>query len=505
MKEWTTEERYRELDRSALGELEELHNQVKQSPFRCDYHVQTVTGLLGDTNGFSWFNGRWHLFYQWFPYGPVHGLKHWYHTSSPDLLHWRNEGVALIPSGYMDNKGDFSGSGYAEGDTLYLPYTGNHRDEDWTRTPYQLLATMDKDGNFTKQEEMLYGPVEGYSEHQRDPKLFYRKEDGYYYFLLGAQTEGKKGKFLLFRSEEIRKGWKCLGELKVRGYDDFGFMVECPDLERVGDQWLLLFSPQGLAPQKDEFRNIYQNVYLIGDMDFENLEFIPQGPYKELDRGFDFYAAQCAGQSIWPDKAVMCAWFGVSDYSYPPTIEEGYSGLQTMPRILTIENGCLKQRPPETMKELRKGILFEKKDGSVLKDELKGKMPSACVIETKHTGEKMSLSLFAEGEGKGFCVSYDGNKLTADRSAMFHQLNTEYGTDRSVVLPDGLKDLQIFIDHSCAEIFVNDGDYVLSARLFPVAKEDGFAFEGIDDITVYETGRAVEDDFVIFSDQKTQD
>ena len=129
MREWTREERYGALDMKDLGRLEELHKQIQKSIWRCDYHVQTVTGLMGDTNGFSYFNNRWHLFYQWFPYGAVHGLKHWYHVSSPDLVTWRNEGLGIGPSELYDDKGVFSGSGYPEGDTLYLPYTGNHRDE----------------------------------------------------------------------------------------------------------------------------------------------------------------------------------------------------------------------------------------------------------------------------------------------------------------------------------------------------------------------------------------
>ncbi len=505
MKEWTREERYRELTRDALGELQQLHETVSASPYRCTYHVQTVTGLLGDTNGFSYFKDRWHLFFQWFPYGPVHGLKHWYHVSGPDLIRWENEGVALIPDRYEDNKGDFSGSGFACGDKLYLPFTGNHRDEDWTRTPYQLLAVMDEDGNITKQDKILYGPVEGYTEHQRDPKLFYRKEDDSYYFLLGAQDMNKKGKFLLFRSKQIEEGWELLGELKVRGYDDFGFMVECPDLERVGDDWLLLFSPQGVEPQEDEFRNIYQNVYFIGQMDFDNLEFIPNGPYKELDRGFDFYAAQCAGQDVMPDAAVMCAWFGVSDYVYEPQVEHGYSGLQTMARVMTIEDGKLMQRPPKAVYGLKDELLLRIHEGKTEKDILNGRMEPACLIRADNIDDRpFEMCLFCTEDQKGFTVSCRNGKLTVEREEVINKLNTAYGTDRSVRCENGLHSLEIFVDHSCIEIFVNDGEYVLSARVFPCANENGFRAEGLDELAVYRLNASVKDDFVIFPDQKQE-
>ena len=506
MKEWTSEERYTELSEERLDELRELHEASKQSRWCSAYHVQPVTGLMGDINGFSLFKDRWHLFFQWFPYGPVHGLKHWYHVSSDDLLHWENEGAGIIPGDYADNKGAFSGSGFAEGDTLYLPYTGNRRDENWVRHPYQLLAMMDTEGNIIKQKEPLAAPLEEYTEHQRDPKLFYRKEDGYYYFLIGVQNHDKKGKFALFRSKEIQTGWEFAGELKIRGYEDLGYMVECPDLERAGDKWVLLFSPQGLEPKGDEFNNLYNNVYLIGDMDFDNLEFIPEGEMKELDRGFDFYAAQCASQDKWPDKLVLGAWMGVSDYTYPPTAEEGYFGLQIMPRLLSIENGELKQRPLPVMEEIKKDKVFHtlhNETDILLKD---GILPQACVIEARPEDKDLLLRLFTDKEDSGFLIKYDAETkyLVIDKSGLFHQTNTEYGTQRRVHLENGLQELEIFVDRSSIEIFVNDGEYVLTARIFPTESETGFVYETEGEITVFTAETTVRDDFVIFPWQKNQ-
>jgi beta-fructofuranosidase len=111
-------------------------------------------------------------------------------------------------------------------------------------------------------------------------------------------------------------------------------------------KWLLLFSPQGYAAKGDEFRNAYQNVYMIGKLDLNALTFTPNGPYKELDRGFDFYAAQCASQHEYKNTALLMGWLGCSDYSYPPTDEEGWSGLLTLPRELTIEDGKLSKTSP---------------------------------------------------------------------------------------------------------------------------------------------------------------
>ncbi len=499
MKEWTREERYRPLDKKDVPMLKELHEKIKTSIWRCQYHVQTVTGLLGDTNGFSWFNGKWHLFYQWFPYGGVHGLKHWYHVESTDLVHWKNKGVGVIADGPYDDHGAFSGSGFVENDILYLPYTGNHRDENWVRYPTQLLAYMTKDGAFHKQEKPLYGNIEGYSEHQRDPKMFYRPEDGYYYFMLGVQNLEKKGKFLLMRSQSITEGWQVYGEMKIRGYEDFGFMVECPALEKMGDKWLLVFSPQGLQPQGDDFQNIYNNTYFIGDMDFENIEFIPDGPFKELDHGFDFYAAQCAHQDQFKDKAVLDAWFGISDMEYLPTVEQGYSGLQTMPRLLSIEDGKLKQRPVPATQELKGDVIEQSKEEFVLEQ-----MPRACVIEIKGNDSDFMLDLFKHEKHSGFVITYNqkSQTLIIDRGDLENRINADYGTTRKLHLENGLQECIIFVDHSSVEMFINDGEYVSSSRIFPTLEEKQMVSTGNgNEVTVYQAKRTVEDDFIIYPEQ----
>ena len=122
MKTWTKEERYRVL--KDKEEIRPLHEKIIQSDYRQHYHIQSVTGLLNDPNGFVYHDGVWHLFYQWCPWGAVHGLKYWYHTVSDDLVRWRNVGVCIRPDTEYDNKGAYSGSALPLGDNLYLYYTG---------------------------------------------------------------------------------------------------------------------------------------------------------------------------------------------------------------------------------------------------------------------------------------------------------------------------------------------------------------------------------------------
>src|SRR5688572_13285508 len=103
--EWTKEQRYRTLEEASGDEVFELEKRVKSSVWRQTYHIQPNTGLLNDPNGFSYYNGEYHLFYQWFPLGPVHGLKYWYHMKSKDMVHWEDAGVGIEPGDYFDSHG----------------------------------------------------------------------------------------------------------------------------------------------------------------------------------------------------------------------------------------------------------------------------------------------------------------------------------------------------------------------------------------------------------------
>ena len=77
--------------------MERFLERISVSKYRQTFHIQAVTGLMNDPNGFVYFDNKWHLFYQWCPWGAVHGLKYWYHVVSKDLITWENLGVCLIP------------------------------------------------------------------------------------------------------------------------------------------------------------------------------------------------------------------------------------------------------------------------------------------------------------------------------------------------------------------------------------------------------------------------
>lgn len=161
------------LDQVNQEDIDKLILRVNSDTWREMFHIQPISGLLNDPNGFSYYNGEYHLFYQWHPLGPFHGLKYWYHTKSTDLVNWKNVGIAIKPDGYCDSGGAYSGSAIEYNGKLFLLYTGNIRDENYERHPHLCIAIVDAQDHITKLEGSVLDEVPtGYTEHFRDPKVW---------------------------------------------------------------------------------------------------------------------------------------------------------------------------------------------------------------------------------------------------------------------------------------------------------------------------------------------
>ncbi len=485
MKEWTREERYRVL--KDAGEIRDLYERIQTSAYRQRYHVQPITGLSSDPNGFALHNGTWHLCYQWCPWGAVHGLKYWYHVVSPDLVHWQNAGIGLKPDCYWDNRGTHSGSAISRDGELVFFYTGNHRDEDWVRTPYTCAAKLDAEGNPKKLPEPLFGTRDDYSEHQRDPKVVYNAEKNKYYILIGAQTLDERGTALVYESDQLLEGWKLAGQLHVPGYEKFGGMWECPYIVNISGKDVLIFSPQYTKlPGRGESTN--HNVYFIGKMDYDTLTFTPETDYQYLDFGFDFYAAQGAANVGDPDKAILISWIGLPDNHYPTEPEE-WEGSMTLPRELRVSGSRLIQTPVAGITDLREEEI-----------PAEGKLPEFGELEATFTGEDTDLNLYTKADGSGgFRIHYDAAKkvATIDRTGMDKRFNENVGEILDMPLPNGLQKLQIFIDRCSVEIFANDGEATFTSHIYPTEAEHNYTLSHYNSLKIWKYKASVKDDFVV--------
>ena len=466
--DWTRKKLYSQYDKWSADYLLALQAQAAQSDFRPTYHIAPTSGLLNDPNGFSFFNNQWHLFYQSFPFGPVHGLKSWVHLVSDDLVAWHNLGTILNADTAYDSHGAYSGSAMVIEDRLFLMYTGNVRDKDWVRHPFQNGAYLDTDNHLTKLSLPLIKQPAHVTDHFRDPQIL--KKDDTYYALLGAQDANtKQGKISIFASKDLTS-WNDLGYLNFT-QQNIGYMIECPNLVTVNEKPVLIFCPQGLDKNIINSDNIYPNTYLIGDnCQLKNGEFHSTHNIELLDHGFDIYASQAFNA---PDgNAYLVSWLGLPEIAYP-TDSENWAHCMSVVKKLTIRNNKLYQEPVAAFKNYRKchaelhGMLNEHQQIVITENATLSYELEISFLQN----QQGTLSLLSSSNSKGLRLNFSTSNnayFEIDRKDCGIPFATAYGTKRRVALEDNapLK-LHILIDHSTCEVFVNGGEFVFSQRIFP--------------------------------------
>ena len=261
----------RDLNRLVRHFEQEDRAKVAADPRRLRFHLMPPVGWMNDPNGLCWYNGNYHVFYQYSPFNANRGVIFWGHWTSPDLLHWTQQPVPLCPDQPWNLHGVYSGSALVEEDALYLYYTGSVKfagEYDFInngRGSSTALA-ITRDGIHVDSNQVLLENKDypaDLSCHVRDPKVW--KQDGRYYMVLGARTKDSVGEVLVYESED-KLHWKHINTLKTP--EPFGYMWECPDLFCVDGQYILSMSPQGVSRQGNHFQNVYSCGYFPLNGDF---------------------------------------------------------------------------------------------------------------------------------------------------------------------------------------------------------------------------------------------
>ncbi|WP_053362290.1 sucrose-6-phosphate hydrolase [Bacillus sp. FJAT-27251] len=460
------EPKYRTIFEAKENELENLKEKSANSPWKPTYHIHPQYGLINDPNGLAYFNGEYHVFYQWYPFDATHGMKHWAHAKSDNLVNWERLPVALVPVEDYESHGAYSGASLEVDGKLYMYYTGNIKYSAEERSANQCLAIMDTDGNITKYENnpLIEGVPEGYTGHVRDPKVF--EKDGRYYMLLGAQRTDLTGAIIVYESENAID-WSFKGELNMNlEFPESVYMLECPDYFELDGKDVLVFSPQGLQPEGHFYNNVYNVIYVLGKLDVESLDFKVES-YEEIDNGFDFYAPQTfAGKN---GERQLFAWAGSGEVEYPSD-KEDWAHCLSIPRQLGISGGKLVQKPAEELKLLR----IDSESGELVLNagsKEVGNSANQYELEMFLDGEeagRFGLELFAS-ETEGLLIEFDSKQQTVsvNREKFEAAFGGEYGFVRTASLNGGTVKVQVFVDRSIAEIFINDGEAVFTARVFP--------------------------------------
>ncbi|GGN96215.1 glycoside hydrolase family 32 protein [Saccharibacillus kuerlensis] len=409
------QDKHRSALELAEASLDEARERVARNPWRLLYHAAAPAYWINDPNGFCFFRGEYHLFYQHHPFSPEWGPMYWGHLKSRDLVHWEHLPIALAPSEDYDIDGCFSGSAVVKDDQLWLMYTGNRwtgpdRENDLLQV--QALAVSDDGIHF---EKFVGNPVidkapEGdiHPFHFRDPKVWVH--EGSYYCVLGSRTQDHRGQVLLYRSENLTD-WTFVSVMAggKEPANILGYMWECPDLFSIGGRDILAFSPQGVAPQGDHlYRNLHQAGYVLGQLDY-GTGLLEHGEFVPLDYGFDYYAPQTMEDDR--GRRILIAWMAMWE-SEMPEQASSWAGAMTLPRVLTLENGQVRSRPVPELEGLRGEevrYVNEPIDGAAIGE-------SAAGIETAGASEA-AIEGTASGAAAGSKAVTASEAATASQAA----------------------------------------------------------------------------------------
>ena len=470
----------------ALLKAEKFQQQmmeVAQNDYwRPQYHIAAPANWLNDPNGFCFYKDEYHLFYQYHPYSSQWGPMHWGHVASKDLVNWELRPIALAPTDEYDKDGCFSGSAIENDDKLYLLYTG-HVDLDNSnggndRIETQCLAVSHDGLHFDKVEnnpviKSLPENLNIKTEHFRDPKVW--KHGDWYYTVVGVQTKEESGQVVVYKSQDLIN-WEFLNIMATSSVkENLGFMWECPNFAEVNGHEALILSPQGVKPEGNKFLNVHQSGYFLGKMDYQTGIFHRDSKFDLLDYGFDFYAPQIM-QDEKNNRCLMIAWLDMWESNMPEQ-ENHWAGMMSIPRVLEVKDNMIYSKPIEELSKLYKLKTHHEQviDDVISFDDVNGDCYKLDIDFDLKNAQGFALKLRVSATEETV-ISYDKDtkkfKLNRDKSGC--GVNGE----REVYIePVGEKmNLQIFSDRSSLEIFINDGQGVLSSRIYPSKEAKGIVF-----------------------------
>ena len=431
--------------------------------FRSIYHHTPLYGWMNDPNGMFYKDGVWHLYYQYNPYGSQWENMTWAHSTSTDLIHWKNHGEVIQP----DALGTiFSGSSVVDKentagfgkDAIVAFYTSAGAAQ-----TQSIAYSTDNGETFKKyaNNPILTSDVPDF----RDPNVFWNEEVKHWNLILAA------GQQMNIYSSKNLKDWKfesSFGE----GYGNHGGVWECPDLLKMGDKWLLICNINPGGPFGGS-----ATQYFVGSFDGHKFtcESKPEVT-KWMDYGKDHYATVSFSNA--PDgRIVVLPW--MSNWQYANQVPtQQYRSANGLPRGLGLysyngEDYVSVKPSPEVF------AAFEKKPS--------GHLQPAAYIEVTNIKSNASIVL-SNDKGERVTMVYDG------KNATFSMDRTESGvTDfhsdfkaKTVAPTNGIiKSMQIFIDRCSIEAFDTEGKVAMTNLVFPSKPYDKIIVKGCK-VKIYE-------------------
>ena len=482
-------------------ELADTFDTANREKFRPIYHHTPAYGWMNDANGLVYKDGEYHLYFQYNPYGSKWGNMHWGHSVSKDLVHWTHEQPAIA----RDTMGHiFSGScvvdhnntaGFGK-DAIIAFYTshkglpGNHQ-----RQQQCIAYSLDNGRTYTKYEgNPVVTPFDGL-ENFRDPKVFWYAPQNKWVMIVSADKNMR-----FYESKDLKK-WSYMSEWGA-GYGPQPNQFECPDFFEM--------AVDGNAQHKKWVMIVNINpgfvyggsgtMYFVGQFDGHKFTCdTAPNDVKWLDWGKDHYAT--VTYSNTPGRIIAMPW--MSNWQYANlTPTQQFRSQNALPRELklyTADSGELlvSAAPVKETEALRnkatdlgsfegeKQAKIDNEGAFELDFDLQAGTADKCGVEIANAkGEKVSI--YYDAKAQRFVmdraesgITEFGNKVephqldNAQSLKRYKEVTVNYhnafalGTWAPVPIKADTHHVQIFVDKSSVELFVDGGRIAMTNLVFP--------------------------------------
>lgn len=446
--------------------------------YRPQIHFSPEAHWMNDPNGMVFYNGTYHLFYQYYPDSTVWGPMHWGHATSTDLVHWQHQPIALYPdsmglifsgSAVVDS---FNTSGFGKDGKFPLLAVFTQHDMKGEKAGTDTFQTqsiaysLDEGKTWTKYagNPVLRNP--GIKDF-RDPKVMWYAPQKKWVMTLATKDR------VTFYSSPNFKSWTKESEFGDK-QGAHGGVWECPDLfgmEVDGKTvWVLLVSINPGGPNGGS-----ATQYFVGDFDGKAFK-----PYhintKWVDYGTDDYAG--VTWSNTGNRKIFLGW--MSNWLYATTVPtEKWRSAMTVPREINVKkidnNYLLSSLPVKELNVLNeKPLILENIDASSFDLTAKAGKPEGPLKMELNAAKAESFSItFSNEAGEKLIVGYnkDSNQYFIDRRAAGQSsFNKEFAKMQIAprLAPSQNLQMTLMLDAASVELFADNGLSVMTAVFFPL-------------------------------------
>lgn len=441
---------------------------------RPSFHGMPTAGWTNETHGATYFNGKYHVFFQKNPNGPYMSRLNWGHIVSDNLYKWEEDPTAISPEEAYDKKGCWSGCVFTD-DEL----TGGKPNIFYTAVDYgratiaqaqpaddDLLTWTKKSGN-----PVINGRPNGLTDDFRDCYVFRNGTD--LYMIVGSSKNGV-GVTTLHKYDKSTKTWSNDGKLFFSGSNanQDGTFWEMPNITKIGDKWLFTATPLNTGVG-------VRTLYWTGNINADGT-FAPDSrtPKTVEMAGFSKDGYGLLSPTIFQkDGKTLMLGIVPDKLAGSENYKMGYAHTYSLPREISLDSkGNLIQKPFSGLAAMRSETSFKMTDFDLTAekdlDPVQGRSLELSAKFVVGNGD-FGFSFLGNGDKK-VTLTYQPNSgmLSLDMSGINRIVNDgvfggvyNYALPTPVAMGEEMT-LKVFVDHSIIDIFVND-TYAASVRVFP--------------------------------------